>query len=76
MAHFTKEELNTDLLNSLAIAKQRRATLMAGPGAQRPSLDPTRMKAALERRNKKREDEFGTLPLLPSPGAPENGNGR
>ncbi|KKK74491.1 hypothetical protein LCGC14_2883230, partial [marine sediment metagenome] len=34
---FTRDELNKDLLNSLAVAKQRRATLMAGPGAQTPA---------------------------------------
>ena len=72
---FTRDELNKDLLNSLAVAKQRRATLMAGPGAQTPAIDPNRMKAAFDRRNKKRQDAFGELPLLPNPNAPQNGNG-
>ncbi len=73
---FTRDDLNRNLLNSLAVAKQRRATLMAGPGAQQtPILDPNRMKAANDRRNKKRENAFGDLPLLTNPNASQNGNG-
>ncbi len=72
---FTRDDLNNNLLNSLAVAKQRRAALMAGPGAQTPILDPNRMRAASDRRNKKREEAFGELPLLPNPSAPQSGNG-
>jgi len=75
MPHFTKEELNTDLQRSLAVAKQRRATFMASGNVQTPIIAPDRMQAAVDRRNQRRKDAFGELPVLPTPSAPVNSNG-
>ena len=78
--HFTREQLDSEVLTSLATARQRRMALINGQ--QAPLLDPDRMKAALERRNKKRLDMFGDMPRLPTPDGPalsqnggSNGNG-
>lgn len=60
---FTREQLDAGVLTSLAIARQRRMALINGQ--QAPLLDLDRMKAALERRNKKRLDAFGEMPVLP-----------
>ena len=66
--HFTREQLDAGVLMSLATARQRRMALINGQ--QAPLLDPDRMKAALERRNKKRLDAFGDMPHLPTPDGP------
>ena len=71
--HFTREHLDAGVLTSLATARQRRMALINGQ--QQPLLDPDRMKAALERRNKKRLDAFGDMPRLPEPDITGNGNG-
>ena len=71
--HFTREHLDAGVLTSLATARQRRMALINGQ--QSPLLDPDRMKAALERRNKRRLDVFGDMPRLPEPDVNGNGNG-
>ena len=72
--HFTREQLDSEVLTSLATARQRRMALINGQ--QAPLLDPDRMKAALERRNKKRLDMFGDMPRLPTPDVNGSGNGK
>ena len=61
---FTVKEFDDSIRNSLSIASQRRAQIING--VQQPLLDPNRMKSALGRRDKKREEAFGEMPLLPS----------
>lgn len=72
---FTREQFDANLLQSLNLAKQRRAQLMAG--SQQTLLDPTRLNDAFKRRQKKLEPFGEELPVLPALNRPTViGNGR